>query len=136
MEAEGRDPVSAEVEVLREKPLKALTFALPVPDAKDGSIRPGQLVPFGPEVSPPRRIEGSVPGYPNDALERGLEGSPAVEVWVSEAGEVIDVAIVESAGAVLDSALLEAVTGWRFTPATLRGVPVSVRMTVQHLFRR
>lgn len=49
---------------------------------------------------------------------------------------MIDVAIVESAGALLDAAVLEAVAGWQFTPARLRGVPVSVRLTLQHLFRR
>ena len=48
----------------------------------------------------------------------------------------MDVAIVESAGAMLDGALLEAVAGWRFAPATVGGTAVSVRMTVQHLFRR
>ena len=48
----------------------------------------------------------------------------------------MDVAILESAGATLDGALLEAVTGWKFAPATLRGVPVSMRFTIQHLFRR
>ena len=36
----------------------------------------------------------------------------------------------------LDAAVLEAVAGWQFTPARLRGVPVSVRVTFQHLFRR
>jgi TonB family protein len=59
-----------------------------------------------------------------------------VEVWVSETGDVIDVALVESAGAILDGALLEAVASWRFAPATLDDVPVSVRVEVQHLFRR
>ena len=55
---------------------------------------------------------------------------------VDEKGNVMDVAIVESAGAMLDAALLEAVISWRFSPATVRGVPVSVRLTLQHLFRR
>jgi serine/threonine-protein kinase len=40
------------------------------------------------------------------------------------------------AGALLDTAVLEAVAAWQFTPARLRGVPVSVRLTFQHLFRR
>jgi TonB family protein len=57
-------------------------------------------------------------------------------VWVSESGEVINAAILESAGPLLDNALLAAVQRWRFRPATLRGVPVTVRMTVQHHFRR
>jgi TonB family protein len=136
MEAEGREPVSAELDLSRERPLKAVTFTLPAQSRSDGEVRPGQLVPFGPEVVPPRRVSGALPAYPEPALERGLEGSPAVEVWVSETGDVIDLAIVESAGAALDGALLEAVARWRFTPPLLRGVPVSMRVTVQHLFRR
>jgi outer membrane biosynthesis protein TonB len=47
----------------------------------------------------------------------------------------MDVAILESAGAILDGAVLEAVAGWKFSPATVRGTAVSVRMTLQHLFR-
>ena len=43
-----------------------------------------------------------------------------VGIWVGETGEVVDVAIV----------------GWQFSAATLRGVPVSVRLTFQRLFRR
>jgi TonB family protein len=136
MEADGREPVSAEVELKPERPLKTVAFSLPVPHHEDGSVRKGQFVTFGPGVTPPRRIAGALPSYPEAARERGLEGAPSVEVWVSEAGEIIDVAILESAGATLDGALLEAVAGWRFAPASLRGVPVSVRFTIQHLFRR
>jgi protein TonB len=107
-----------------------------MPRSEDGSVRPGQFVPFGPGVNPPRRLAGALPAYPEAARERGLEGAPVVEVWISETGDVMDVAIVESAGATLDSALLEAVAGWKYAPATLRGVAVSVRFTIQHLFRR
>jgi protein TonB len=136
MEADGREPVSAEVELKPERPLKAVAFTLPVPRSDDGSVRPGQFVPFGAGVNAPQRVSGALPAYPEAARERGLEGAPVVEVWVSETGDVMDVAILESAGATLDGALLEAVAGWKFAPATLRGVPVSVRFTIQHLFRR
>jgi TonB family protein len=99
-------------------------------------VRPGQLVSFGPEVQPPVRISGPVPRIPETARERGLEGTPAAEVWVSETGEVFNTALVESAGKLLDEALITAVSRWRFAPATLRGVPVSVRIVIQHHFRR
>jgi outer membrane biosynthesis protein TonB len=36
----------------------------------------------------------------------------------------------------LDGAVLEAVAAWKFRPATIGGTAVSVRMTLQHLFRR
>jgi TonB family protein len=136
MEVEGRPPVSAEIEMRPERPLKGITFTLPSAESEGSAVKPGQFVPFGPDVVPPARVEGVLPAYPPAARERGMEGAPVVEVWVSETGHVMDVAIVESAGGTLDGALLEAVAGWRFTPATLNGVPVSVRMTVQHLFRR
>jgi TonB family protein len=136
MEADGREAISAEVELQRERPLRALSFTLPFPTPPDAPVRPGQLVDFSSEVTPPRRVSGAVPAYPAAAHERGMEGAPVVELWVGETGQVVDVAIVESAGALLDTAVLEAVAGWQFTPARLRGVPVSVRLTFQHLFRR
>jgi len=136
IEAEGRDAISAEVELKREQPLKALGFTLPHARKDDQSLRPGQFVPFGPGVAPPRRLSGPLPAYPPAALERGMEGAPVVEIWIDENGHVMDVAIVESAGAMLDAAVLEAVTAWRFRPASVNGTPVSVRLTLQHLFRR
>jgi protein TonB len=81
-------------------------------------------------------MSGAVPAYPEEARGQGLEGAPVVEAWIGEAGEVINVAVLESAGPLLDRALVEAVERWRFTPAKLGGVPVSIRLTVQHLFRR
>lgn len=135
MEAEGREPVSVEIEVDRERPLKVVSVTLPLPKPKGDKLRAGQFVRFGPGVTPPQRVGGPMPVYPSAALERGVEGTPVVELWIDEKGNVIDVAIVESAGAMLDGAVLEAVTSWRFSPATVQGVPVSVRLTLEHLFR-
>jgi protein TonB len=124
------------VEISKERPLKAITVTLPRKQERSAQVQPGEFVSLGPDVVPPRRLSGSAPAYPEFARERGMEGSPVVELWINETGDVMDVAIVESAGALLDDAVLQAVTGWRFSPATLGGVPVSIRMTVQHLFRR
>jgi TonB family protein len=136
MEARGRAGVTTEIEMTAARPLQALTCTLAPPFAGPGAVRPGQLVDFGPEVTPPRRIAGETPAYPEAARERGLEGSVVVDVWIGETGDVIETALTESAGGALDAALLQAVAGWRFTPATLGGVPVSVRLTVRHVFRR
>jgi serine/threonine-protein kinase len=136
IEAAGRDAVSAEVEVKREQPLKALSFTLPRVRTGKEALRSGQFVAFGPDVTPPVRLSGPVPAYPPAALERGMEGSPVVEIWIDETGHVMDVAIVESAGAMLDGAVLEAVASWKFRPASVSDTPVSVRLTLQHQFRR
>jgi len=136
IEKEGREPVSAEVEIKREQPLKVLSFSLPVARAGSEPLRSGQFVTFGPGVVPPERLSGAIPDYPPAARERGMEGSPVVDIWIDEKGNVMDVAIIESAGAMLDGAVLEAVAGWKFRPATVGGTAVSVRLTLQHLFRR
>jgi TonB family protein len=135
LEAPDCEPASIFVEMRPERPLRALSLTLAPLLPTDGSLRAGQFVAFGPDVVPPCRVSGSLPAYPPGARERGLAGAPVVEVWVGEHGEVMDVAIVESAGALLDGALLDAVSQWRFTPARTRGVPVSVRITIQHHFR-
>jgi TonB family protein len=136
LEADGREAVSLEVEVKPEQPLRALSVTLPSPGPAGAKVRRGQFVTLAPGVTPPRRVGGAVPVYPPSARDRGLEGGPLIDLWIDETGNVIDVAIVESAGAILDGAVLEAVASWRFTPATLDGVPVSMRLTLQHLFRR
>ncbi len=135
LEAPDREPASITVEMRPDRPLRALTLTLAPLRPLDASVSPGQLVAFGPDVVPPCRVSGSLPVYPKGARERGIAGAPVVEVWVGETGDVMDLAILESAGALLDGALLEAVSQWRFTPARVRGVPVSVRITIQHHFR-
>jgi protein TonB len=86
-------------------------------------------------MKPPERISGSIPAYPEEAKSRGHEGAPVVDLLISEEGEILEARLAESAGPLLDQALLDAVKGWRFSPATSEGVAVSVRFLVQHVFR-
>jgi len=53
---------------------------------------------------------------------------------VTETGEPIDLRIVESAGEVLDQAVLSALGRWRFEPASKDGVKVRVRWQARHSF--
>jgi TonB family protein len=135
MELPGRVSATAELEVTALRALQMVSLTLKDVQAP-APITPGQFVDFGLEVVPPRRTAGSPPAYPEVARERGLSGVSVVDVWIGARGEVVAVAVAESAGELLDAALVGAVTSWRFTPATLRGVPVSVRLTVHHEFRR
>jgi len=47
-----------------------------------------------------------------------------VDFLVDEKGKPQDLRVVESAGEVLNAAVIEAVKGWEFTPARKNGVPV------------
>jgi serine/threonine-protein kinase len=107
----------------------------PEPEPTPEPVTEGQLVEMGPDVTPPRRIEGFPPSYPYTARRRRLEGSVTVSMIVTETGEVTELTVTESAGTALDKAVLEAIRDWRFEPARKDGVKVKVPWSIRHTFR-
>lgn len=53
---------------------------------------------------------------------------------MTETGEVVEPRVVESAGEILDQALLDAVRRWRYEPADLNGLKVRVRIRESQAF--
>jgi periplasmic protein TonB len=90
---------------------------------------------MGPGVTPPRRISGGPATYPERALARREFGTVAVRLVVNEDGTTSDLEVTESAGEVLDEAVLRAIRSWRFEPATKDGVNVKVRMLVTQTYK-
>jgi TonB family protein len=101
---------------------------------RKGWVRVGDLVMLGPGVTPPWRIAGEPAPYPEAARRLNIEGTAAVELTVSETGDVADARVVESAGELLDEALLAAVLTWRYEPAQSYGVKVRVRIVERQGF--
>jgi TonB family protein len=99
-----------------------------------GWVRVGDLVVLGPGVTPPWRRSGEPAPYPEAARRLHIEGTTAVELTVSETGEVLDARVTESAGQLLDEALLRAVATWRYEPAGKNGVKVRVRIVERQGF--
>ncbi len=100
------------------------------------TTRKGDLVELGPDMTPPRRIRGEFASYPEDAIEQGEEGTVIVEMVITEGGHPVDLQVIESAGSILDQAVLDALWAWRFQPAEKDGVRVRVRWRVSQSFRR
>ena len=90
---------------------------------------------LGPGVTPPVRIEGGPAPYPRRARELRQYGTVAVALIVDETGTPTDLRVVESAGAILDEAVLDAIRTWRFEPARKDGVKVKVPWTVRQTYR-
>jgi serine/threonine-protein kinase len=88
----------------------------------------GDLIPLSSVDTPPKRTKGDSPSSPEIARRFRLEGSVMVDLLVDEKGRPQDLHVVESAGEVLDRAVLEAVRGWRFEPARKDGIKVKVRL--------
>jgi TonB family protein len=103
--------------------------------SKPEKPREGQLVDMGPGVTPPRRVSGHPAAYPDRALARREFGTVGVRLIVNEDGSTSDLEVTESAGEVLDEAVLRAIRSWRFEPATKDGVKVKVRMLITQTYK-
>ena len=71
----------------------------------------------------------SNPGYPRRALQYGNEGWVMLSFVVTETGDVEEPMIEDSSGVEeFERAALEAISRWRYTPATVNGEPVRQSM--------
>jgi eukaryotic-like serine/threonine-protein kinase len=110
-------------------PLSPVLSGLPTPPTTLASawVAEGDLVSLDSGVKPPTKISGNSAPYPEIARRMGMLGTVGVEMIVDEHGVPQDLRIAESAGQVLDRAVLDAMRKWRFEPATKNGVKVKVR---------
>ena len=74
------------------------------------------------------------PAYPDIAKQARVQGVVILECTISPQGKVTDVKVLRGIP-LLDSAAIEAVKQWVYSPTLLNGVPVPVIMTVTVNFR-
>ncbi len=80
-------------------------------------------------------MSGSPEPYPPAAKRAAMSGTVVVDILVDEKGAPTQVDVIESAGKVLDDAVVKAVKGWRFEPATKDGVRVKTRWRFRQIYR-
>ncbi len=86
-------------------------------------------------TEPAFRKPPSTPDYPRQARRRNQEGAVLVEVLVDEAGETLDVEVIESSGyLLLDRAAVKAVSQWAFQPKSVGKHTVKSKVQVPVLF--
>jgi len=130
------DPTPDELESIRplevEPPPLDLPFddgLLAIPDAPPPDREAGPILVTG-EVQAPRKLLAPMPRYTEIARRARIEGLVVVRATIDREGRVAEARIEKGLGFGLDEASLEAVRGWTFAPATLRGRPVSVFYTL------
>jgi protein TonB len=98
-----------------------------------GTRGPGVPVRVGGTIQAPRKLVHVVPEYPAIARASRVQGVIILEAVIADDGSVDDVRVLRSIP-LLDSAAIDAVRQWRFTPTLLNGEPVAVVTTVTVAF--
>jgi serine/threonine-protein kinase len=106
------------------------------PGARVAALREGDLVEAGPGITPPRKLAGEAPIYPGSARRMHLVGTVVVEMIVDEHGAPRELRVLQSAGEVLDAAVVDALRGWRFEPARAGDVKLKLRHQVRFTFQQ
>ena len=96
---------------------------------------PAGPVELGPDDTPAKRISGRPPGYPPMARKLKQQGRVTIEFVLTEEGVPTELVVLESAGAILDDAVLDSLRKWRYEPAKRNNEPVRVKMRVRQRFR-
>lgn len=88
-------------------------------------------------VTVPQVIFSPEPSFSDEARKAKAQGIVLLVLVVGKDGRAYDMHVRQSLGMGLDEKALEAVSHWRFRPATLNGEPVATQIAVQvdfHLY--
>jgi TonB family protein len=139
MALEGHEPWSGTVDVVAGQKgridvrLKPIPVAKPTPEPVDTA----RVYSQEDVDTQAKRRSGESPSYPRSGapkLRSGERVSVIVRYVVTETGDVQDVSVVESAGKAVDAVVVQAVKGWKYEPATKRGVKVRSQMLLKQTF--
>jgi periplasmic protein TonB len=86
-------------------------------------------------VGVPEVIFSPEPGFSDEARKAKQQGVVLLLLIVGKDGHTYDIHVRQSLGMGLDEKAVEAVSRWRFRPATLGGQPVATQIAVQVDFR-
>lgn len=102
------------------------------------STLPYPVYKVGGDVKPPKAISAPDPSYAESARKARKQGNVVLGLVVTPEGSVRDIEVCRSLDSALDQKAVEAVSQWRFEPATKDGKPVAVHVRVDvafHLYR-
>lgn len=99
-------------------------------------LKAGDLVPLDQVDIQPVLIKRVDPKYPGTAQALAIEGNVVINVMISEAGDVVEVVIVEGLPGGLNEETAKAVRQWKYKPAVKDGVNVKVWKQITITYKR
>lgn len=88
----------------------------------------------GREIRPALPVAFVNPEVSRSELPAGVQGDVVVEVTIDARGNIVEKRILQRLGYGIDEKVLAALEGWRFTPATQDGVPISSQHDIHFHF--
>jgi len=82
-------------------------------------------------IRPARPTYTPEPEYPAKEHHTGHQGTVILRVLVDSSGVPHDVSVTRSLSPAFDESAIEAVSNWRFSPATKYGKPIPIQTSVQ-----
>lgn len=129
IEKEGYKPKYDEIKVFKSG-RQTLSFVLePIHKMEERRLPiEGELVEINERVVKPKKISGEYPTTPAGFRKKG-RFSVTLSFIVDEKGNVRETNVEKSSGeSDLDRVAVKAIQGWKFTPPTLEGMKVKVRL--------
>jgi TonB family protein len=123
---------ATETTASEEPPPEATPEPQPVPARED---RAGVYAAVPPGGTQPEELDRVVPRYPMAARAAAVAGPVVIRGIVRRDGTIDNVEVIKDLPYGLGEAAREAVSQWRFRPATYRGEPIDVYYTVTVNFR-
>ena len=92
-------------------------------------------IPADQKLTPSHIVRPIAPEYPAAARQQEMEGTVVIFATIDGKGDVREPYLIQSCGALLDSASLQAVRRWKFPPIAIGGKPTTVETTVSFIYR-
>ena len=94
----------------------------------------GEDAPLAVVSTMPRPIQRVPASYPEEARDLEIEGRVVLELTVDSTGKVVNVRVVKRLHPLLDAEASRAARKMRFTPGTVNGTPVRVKIPYTFTF--
>ena len=114
--------------------MEPLPLPVPVPEPETAPAG-GVYTAVPPGGTQPEELDRVIPRYPSSARRAGVEGRVMVRGIVRRDGTIDNVEIIRDLPHGLGESARQAVSRWRFRPATYRGEPIDVYYTVTVNFK-
>lgn len=88
-----------------------------------------------PGVVAPRVLSKVDANYTQEARDAKIEGTVVVDVEVHPDGKAHNLKVERTLDPGLDRSALDAISAWRFQPATKNGKPIAVKATIEINFK-